>query len=104
MTEAGKDEFAKRFDVMLFDLQLSVLNDSSKQASLIEQVIGISNKLSKKANIPAVAQRLDTINLARDKAFWAQGSIPAIERIRVELREIMKFLDYEQPSDYFHHI
>jgi type I restriction enzyme R subunit len=64
-------------------------------------VIGISGRLSKKASIPAVAKKMDTINLARDKEFWAQGSIPGIERIRVELREIVKFLDVEQQPIYF---
>jgi type I restriction enzyme R subunit len=101
MTEAGEDEFAKRFDVMMLDLQLSVLNGERKQAGIIEKVIGISGRLSKKASIPAVAQRMETIELARDKAFWAQGSIPGIERIRIELREIIKFLDIEQQPIYF---
>jgi type I restriction enzyme R subunit len=101
MTEAGEDEFAKRFDVMMLDLQLSVLNGERKQANIIEKVIGISGRLSKKASIPAVAKRMDAINLARDKEFWAQGSIPGIERIRVELREIVKFLDAEQQPIYF---
>ena len=101
MTEAKEDEFAKRFDVMMLDLQLSVLNGERKQANIIEKVIGISGRLSKKASIPAVAKKMDTINLARDKEFWAQGSIPGIERIRVELREIVKFLDVEQQPIYF---
>jgi len=57
--------------------------------------------LSKKASIPTVAKKIDTIKLALDKEFWAQGSIPGIERIRVELREIVKFLDSEQQPIYF---
>jgi type I restriction enzyme R subunit len=101
MSEVGQDEFAKRFDVMLLDLQLSVLNGAKRQADIIEKVIGISNRLSKKASIPAVAQRMEAINLARDKNFWSQGSIPGIERIRIELREIVKFLDAEQQPIYF---
>lgn len=101
MTESGEDEFAKRFDVMMLDLQLSVLNGERKQANIIEKVIGISGRLSKKASIPAVAKKMDTIKLALDKEFWAQGSIPGIERIRVELREIVKFLDIEQQPIYF---
>lgn len=101
MSEAGEDEFAKRFDVLMLDLQLSVLNGERKQANIIEKVIGISGRLSKKASIPAVAQRMEAINLSRSRDFWAQGSIPGIERIRVELREIVKFLDVEQQPIYF---
>ena len=101
MAESGEDEFAKRFDVLLLDLQLSVLNGQRKQASIIEKVIAIGGRLSKKLSIPAVAIRKDAITLACDKEFWAQGSIPGIERIRVELREIVKFLDREEQPQYF---
>ncbi|MFM7015817.1 MAG: DEAD/DEAH box helicase family protein [Bacteroidota bacterium] len=101
MAETGEDEFAKRFDVLLFDLQLSVLNGQSKQATIIEKVMGIGGRLSKKLSIPAVAIRKESIALARDKEFWALGSIPGIERIRVELREIVKFLDREEQPHYF---
>jgi type I restriction enzyme R subunit len=99
--ETGQDESAKRFDVLLLDLQLSVLNGERKQESMIEKVILIGGRLSKKASIPAVASRMESIKLARDKAFWSEGSISGIERIRIELREIVKFLDAEEQPIYF---
>jgi len=64
-------------------------------------VVTTAQKLSKKASIPAVAQHLDTINKVQEKLFWQAGSILAIERVRVDLRNLLKFLDAENKAIYF---
>lgn len=95
MSETEQDEMAKRFDALMLDLQLSVLNGEKKQSALIKKVVSTAAKLSKKASIPSVAQKMDTINMVQDKAFWKEASIPAMERIRIDLRDLLKFLDFE---------
>jgi len=37
----------------------------------------------------------------QESAFWAAGDILAIERMRNELRELMKFLDFEEAPIYY---
>jgi type I restriction enzyme R subunit len=101
MLETEQDEMAKRFDALMLDLQLSVLNGEKKQIALVQKVITTAAKLSKKASIPAVAQKMDTIKSVQDKAFWKDASIPAIERIRIDLRNLIKFLDPESRPIYF---
>jgi type I restriction enzyme R subunit len=101
MMETDQDELAKRFDALMLDLQLSVLIGEKKQATLIQKVVSTADKLSKKASIPSVAQKMDTIKEVQQKNFWESASIPAIEKIRIELREIMKFLDAENTPIYF---
>lgn len=101
ITETDQDEMAKRFDALMLDIQLSVLNGEKKQAVLIQKVISTAGKLSKKASIPPVARKMDYIKDAQNKTFWEAGDIPAIERIRIELRELIKFIDVESTSIYF---
>lgn len=101
ITETDQDEMAKRFDALMLDIQLSVLNGEKKQLGLIEKVVATAGKLSKKASIPSVARKMDFIKDAQNKTFWQAGDIPAIERLRVELRELMKFLDFEATPIYF---
>lgn len=101
MTETDQDEMAKRFDALMLDIQLSVLNGEKKQAGLIQKVVSTAGKLSKKASIPSVARKMDYIKEAQNKTFWQAGDIPAIERLRVELRELIKFLDFESTPIYF---
>lgn len=87
-------------DLML-DIQLSVLNGNKKQAELIRKVMVTAGKLSKKASIPSVAQKMETLKEVQQKVFWEGSSIPDIERVRIELRDIIKFLDLENRLIYF---
>lgn len=101
MLEIDQDELAKRFDALMLDIQLSVLNGEKKQAVLIQKVISTAGKLSKKASIPSVAQKMGTVIEVQQKIFWEGATIPGIERIRIELRDIIKFLDSENTPIYF---
>lgn len=101
MMETDQDELAKRFDTLMLDIQLSVLNGEKKQTALIQKVVSTAGKLSKKASIPSVAQKMDTIKEVQQKIFWEAATIPGIERIRIELRDIIKFLDSENTPIYF---
>ena len=101
MTETDQDEMAKRFDALMLDIQLSVLNGEKKQAGLIQKVVSTAGKLSKKASIPSVARKLDYIKDAQNKTFWQAGDIQAIERLRIELRDLIKFIDFESTPIYF---
>jgi type I restriction enzyme R subunit len=101
MSETDQDEMAKRFDALMLDLQLSVLTGEKKQVALIRKVASTAAKLSKKASIPSVAQKMDTINTVQERTFWPTATIPAIERIRLDLRDLIKFLDFEARPVYY---
>ena len=101
ITETDQDEMAKRFDALMLDIQLSVLNGEKKQAGLIQKVVTTAGKLAKKAGIPSVAKKMDFIQDAQSKTFWTAGDIPAIERLRTELRELIKFIDFESTVIYY---
>lgn len=101
MMETDQDELAKRFDALMLDIQLSVLNGEKKQAVLIQKVVTTAGKLTNKASIPSVAQKMETLKEVQQKIFWEGATLPGIERIRIELRDIIKFLDSENTPIYF---
>jgi type I restriction enzyme R subunit len=101
VTETDQDEGAKRFDLLMFDLQLNVLMGLKKQASLIQKVVSLAALLSKKASIPSVANKMETIKEIQSKIFWEAATIPNVERVRLELRDLMKFLEPTEAPIYF---
>ncbi len=101
MLEADQDEMAKRFDALMLDIQLSVLNGERRQMNLIQKVVTTAGKLTKKASIPSVGKKMELLKEVQQKLFWEGASVHAIERIRVELRDIIKFLDAETGAIYF---
>jgi type I restriction enzyme, R subunit len=100
VNETDQDEQAKRFDALLLDLQLSVLLGTKKQGSLIQKIVETAALLTKKANIPSVAQKMHTLRSVQEKMFWAGATVPSIEKVRIELRDLIKFLDTESRAVY----
>jgi type I restriction enzyme R subunit len=99
--EQSEDEMAKRFDAMMLDMQLFTLQGDKRQVKIIQQVISNAGKLSKKASIPSVGNKLDLLKQVQQKSYWETVDIQGMERIRIELRDIMKFLEKEkQPIIY----
>ncbi len=101
VVETNQDEMAKRFDATLLDIQLSILEGMPRQQKLIQNTINTAGKLSKKESIPSVAAKREIIRMAQEKDFWKSGDILAIEHVRVELRELIKFIDFENRAIYF---
>jgi type I restriction enzyme R subunit len=99
--ESSEHESAKRFDVLMYDLQLSLLNADTKQVRIIPKVAKTASKLSKKTSIPAVAQKAKYITQAQQQDFWQEVYLPDVEVLRTELRDLIKFLDKEEKSIYY---
>ena len=89
------DELAKRFDLLALRLQLAVLNNSKSQENYITQIHTIGKNLFKKRNIPVVAKQLPLISQIKEPQFWSNVDIDQIEHIRIELRELIKFIEKE---------
>ncbi len=93
MNETDQDEMAKRFDALMLDIQLNILNGSTKQVQQIGNVVFLAGKLSKKGSIPSVAQKMELIRDVQQKTFWESASIVTIEKVRKDLRDLIKFID-----------
>ena len=87
-----KDEFAKQFDRLIYQLQLAVIKNSKRQVNLIQNISNIGEILFTKRNIPAVGQHIETINKIRTSEYWSTISLQKLEQLRTKLRGLIQFL------------
>jgi type I restriction enzyme R subunit len=88
-----EDETAKRFDLLLLNLQLALLEKSPSFARNRDKVMEIAERLEGKGTIPMVAQQMELILDLQTESFWTGITLPLLEDVRVRLRELIKFLD-----------
>jgi type I restriction enzyme R subunit len=101
VVETDQDELAKRFDAMMLDLQLFAHIGDKRQVNLVKQVVGIAGQLLKKGSIPTVAQHMSTLRMVHSGEWAGDAGVLGMERIREDLRELIKFLERErQPLVY----
>lgn len=96
--EADTDELAKRFDLLLLDIQLKTKTGEKAIDELTKRVRLTASKLGKKGSIPKVAEKMDIIRKAQEENFWKDAEIPIIEKIRIELRSLIQFLDSDSTN------
>lgn len=88
-----EDETAKRFDLLLLNLQLALLEKSSSFARNRDKVMEIAARLEGKGTIPMVAQQMELILDLQTEGWWGGITLPLLEEVRLRLRELIKFLD-----------
>ncbi|TKW65885.1 MAG: restriction endonuclease subunit R [Paracoccus denitrificans] len=91
-TNLGGDE-AKRFDLLMFDLQLALMGRSSKLETCRKKLVEIARALSTKAAIPAVARQADLIDDTLTDVWWTDLTVPVVERARLRLRDLVHLID-----------
>jgi type I restriction enzyme R subunit len=90
--ELGAEE-AKRFDLVMFELQLSLMGRSTKMESCRRKVMEIATALSTKMEIPAVARHAELIEEMLTDSCWEGLTVPIAERARLRLRDIVHLID-----------
>ena len=87
------DEMALRFDNFMYGLILASMEQLASFKYAKKQLCDIATLLERKASIPQVNAKMPVIKEINTDAFWGANDILAFERIRKELRELIKFLD-----------
>ena len=87
-----ENEAAKKFDVLMLYLQLEQVDSTVKADNSRASVIKIAQLLEKKATIPAVRERMETIKEVQTAVFWEHSTLNSLERVRTELRELVHVL------------
>ena len=87
-----ENEAAKKFDVLMLYLQLEQVDSTVKADNSRASVIKIAQLLEKKATIPAVRERMETIKEVQTAVFWDHCTLNSLERVRKELRELVHVL------------
>ncbi|KZE48989.1 DEAD/DEAH box helicase [Brevibacillus parabrevis] len=86
------DEYAKRFDNFMYGIMIAQLEGMPQFKKGKKQLIHVSSDLSKRATIPQIKEKLELINMIGTDEFWQNPDIPIFEKVRIELRGLMKFI------------
>lgn len=93
------DEFCRRFDLLILNLQVAVLKKTKAQEDYILKVMNIAKDLESKTNIPSVAKQLELILEIQTAAWWKDITLPMLEDVRLRLRDLVRFIDPEQAKE-----
>lgn len=92
----AEDEEAKRFDLLILNLQLAILRQEPAFARLRDQVKGITGLLQDKASIPMIQVELPLILELQTDEWWQYVTVPMLETVRRRLRSLIKLIEKQQ--------
>ena len=90
------DESSKKFDILLLTIELSCLDDDVDASKCIQRVQVIGDKLQEKASLPQVQAKMGTIREVLSPVAWENANLRWLEKVRTDLRDLMRFLVGEQ--------
>jgi type I restriction enzyme R subunit len=108
MTELSKDvaglpteldpdsEEAKRFDLLVLNLQLALLRSEPGFERLRDRVKEIAGLLSEKSSIPMVQAQMPLILDIQTDAWWQDVTTAMLETVRRRLRSLVQLIDKQQ--------
>jgi len=86
-------EDAKRFDLLMFSLQLALLNGSKRFGTLKKQLLEIASALEDQTGIPAIAQQAVLIEEIQTDQWWEGVTVPLLELVRLRLRNLVQHIE-----------
>ena len=87
------DEYAKRFDNFMYGLMIASMEQMPSFIHAQKQLRDMGTLLERKVSIPQIKAKLPIIKQVNTDAFWAANDILLFEKVRKELRELIKFLN-----------
>ena len=92
----AEEEEAKRFDLLMLNLQLAVLRVEPAFKRLSDQVKAIAGLLEEKSSIPMVHEQLPLIQDLQTDEWWQDVTVPMLENVRRRLRALVKLIEKAQ--------
>lgn len=100
ITPLNDDELAKRFDLVMYNIQLAYLQGKNA-AKGIKSVINTAEQLSKLGTIPQIQEQKYVIEKAMTEIFWESADIFEVDEVRESLRELIKYLEKDGRIIYY---
>lgn len=91
---------AKLFDFLMLQLELSVVNNQYNANKAQRKVMEMVNALVQKVSVPQVKEKWEAIKEVTLPVFWEKLSLRKLERVRLELRDLMSVLLSGQDSSF----
>jgi len=92
------DEYAKRFDNFMYGLMIASMEQMPSFVHAQKQLRDMGTLLERKVSIPQIKAKLPIIKEVNTDAFWEANDILLFEKVRKELRELIKFIVEQGPD------
>lgn len=92
----AEDEEAKRFDMLMLNLQLAVLRSEQRFSKLQKSVKAIAGLLEEKSSIPMIQAQMALIQEIQTDEWWEHVTPQMLENARKRLRLLVKLIDKQQ--------
>ena len=89
-------EEAKRFDLLVLNLQLALLRSEPAFERLRDQVKAIAALLEEKAAIPMVRAQMELIQDVQADEWWHDVTTPMLEVVRRRLRDLVQLIEKQK--------
>ena len=100
ITTLKDDEFAKRFDILMYTIELANLQGNNATRA-IKNIIETAESLSKLGTIPQIKEKKHIINMVKTTEFWENVNIFELDEVRSALRELIKYLEVTKQEIYY---
>ncbi|MFM7238418.1 MAG: type I restriction-modification enzyme R subunit C-terminal domain-containing protein, partial [Cyanobium sp.] len=91
--QGDTDADARRFDLLLYNLQLALLRGEPRFLRLQLQLRELAAQLEARPNIPQVAAELELIRDLLCDEWWQDVTVPMLEEVRRRLRSLMGLIE-----------
>ena len=99
-TAIGDSEEAKRFDNLMYQLQVKRIRQE-KTSRCENLIVDTVSELEKLGTVPQIKEKQDLILRVAETDYIKEADFWAIEEIRIELRNLIQFIDsYHRPPVY----
>lgn len=92
----AEEEEAKRFDLLMLNLQLAVVRAEPAFQRLRDQVKAIAGLLEEKSSIPMVREQLLLIQDLQSDEWWQDVTTPMLETVRKRIRLLVKLIEKQK--------
>ncbi|MEG1001690.1 MAG: DEAD/DEAH box helicase family protein [Cellulosilyticaceae bacterium] len=100
ITPLTDDELAKRFDYLVYTVDLAYLQNKNATKP-IRSIVQTAEELSKLGTIPQIMEHRYTIEKVQTDEFWESADILELEEVRMALRELIKFIERQKQKIYY---
>lgn len=89
----SEPEEAKRFDLLIFNLELALLKGSKRFDRLKKQLVDIASALDEQTAIPVIAAQHALILEILSDTWWEGVTVPLLELVRLRLRGLVLHIE-----------
>ncbi len=96
------DEYAKRFDMLIYQLQYALLKEDPNISNWQARLTTTSQKLLLLSNVEVVRLKLVEIEAILSASYWEHLTLEKLENTRLALRDLIRLFDQQNKQKIYH--